>query len=57
MSKPLLIDDLDNIPKVEVKTAIVLADGREGWLHPKGSKYSDAMVLELNIWEKKDLIR
>jgi hypothetical protein len=32
----LQIIDLDDLPVVEGKTAIVVPDGREGWLYPSG---------------------
>lgn len=32
----IILDSLDNLPKVEEKTAVVLPDGRSGFLYPKG---------------------
>lgn len=32
----LVIEDLAQLPTVDIKTAVVLPDGREGYLHPSG---------------------
>lgn len=37
----LLIDNLEDIPQVEAKTAVVLPDGRSGFLYPSGTIKDD----------------
>lgn len=33
----IILEDLDNIPSVDYKTAVILPDGRQGFLHPSGT--------------------